>query len=160
WLDDKPIRARRPSLLQKAKKWARRHRGVTLSAGVSGLVVLLLTVAGVSLGVVAGGKERQRASPEQGRAKGGLARETARRQQLRRTLDALSSPLIDSWLAKQPVIQPEHKQFLEQALALYEGGVRPGDRRGRAGPGWRGKGLLPGGRHPRQAAATGGGRGG
>src|SRR5262249_25335733 len=49
-----------------------------------------------------------------------LAQETQRRQQLRRTLDAMSSPLIDGWLAKQPVLLPEHKRFLEQALALYE----------------------------------------
>ena len=40
YLEDKPIRARRPSWLEQARKWARRHRPVVWSA----LVALLVTV--------------------------------------------------------------------------------------------------------------------
>ncbi len=40
FLEDKPVRARRPSLRQRAVKWARRHRTVVRSA----VVVLLLAV--------------------------------------------------------------------------------------------------------------------
>jgi Flp pilus assembly protein TadD len=45
WLDDKPIRARRPSWRQMAVKWARRHRSVVWAAAV----VIVVT------GVLAGG---------------------------------------------------------------------------------------------------------
>ena len=45
FLEHKPITARRPSLLDRAAKWARRHRAAVWSAGVS-LAVLLLAVGG------------------------------------------------------------------------------------------------------------------
>src|SRR5215831_1297528 len=34
FLEDKPIRARRPSLLQRLRKWGRRHRAVVWAAAV------------------------------------------------------------------------------------------------------------------------------
>jgi serine/threonine protein kinase/DNA-binding beta-propeller fold protein YncE len=43
WLDDRPIRARRPSLVQRLRKLARRHRVAVAAAGV-----LLLVSLGVS----------------------------------------------------------------------------------------------------------------
>jgi serine/threonine protein kinase/tetratricopeptide (TPR) repeat protein len=43
FLKDEPIRARRPSPVQRARKWARRHRAVVWSA----LVALLVSLAGV-----------------------------------------------------------------------------------------------------------------
>ncbi len=46
--EDRPIRARRPSPLEKATKWARRHKGAVVSA----VMVLLLLAAGMSLTTV------------------------------------------------------------------------------------------------------------
>ena len=43
FLKDEPIRARRPSVIQRARKWARRHRAVVWSA----LFALLVSLAGV-----------------------------------------------------------------------------------------------------------------
>jgi WD40 repeat protein/serine/threonine protein kinase len=48
FLEDKPIRARRPSLRQRAAKWARRHKTVVRAA----LVVLLLAVVGLAVSTV------------------------------------------------------------------------------------------------------------
>jgi hypothetical protein len=59
WQEDLPIRARRPSLVHRARKWARRHRPVVASLG-SGLLTLL--VVGVVLGV---GYQRRLAETEQ-----------------------------------------------------------------------------------------------
>jgi tetratricopeptide (TPR) repeat protein len=56
FLEDQPIRARRPSWLDRARKWARRHRPVVWSAGV----VLLVTLA--VLGGSAGWIVRDRAA--------------------------------------------------------------------------------------------------
>jgi WD40 repeat protein/serine/threonine protein kinase len=47
FLKDEPIRARRPTLWQKVKKWARRNRPAVWSAGVSLAVVGLLTICGL-----------------------------------------------------------------------------------------------------------------
>jgi serine/threonine protein kinase len=41
WLEDKPIQARRPSLLQRARKWGQRHRALVRTAALC----LLLTLA-------------------------------------------------------------------------------------------------------------------
>src|SRR5262249_36533336 len=48
FLDNKPIRARRPSLWERTRKWARRHRPVVWSAIVAFMVSL--TVLGGSIG--------------------------------------------------------------------------------------------------------------
>jgi serine/threonine protein kinase/Flp pilus assembly protein TadD len=45
FLRDEPIRARRPTLVQKAKRWLRRHRPAVWSAAVS-LLVALVVLAG------------------------------------------------------------------------------------------------------------------
>jgi eukaryotic-like serine/threonine-protein kinase len=48
FLEDKPIRARRPSLWQRALKWARRHKTVVRAAGVVlalGVAALLVSTA-------------------------------------------------------------------------------------------------------------------
>jgi WD40 repeat protein/serine/threonine protein kinase len=45
YLEDRPIHARRPTLRQRATKWARRHKTVVRAA----LVVLLLTVVGLAV---------------------------------------------------------------------------------------------------------------
>jgi probable HAF family extracellular repeat protein len=60
WLKDEPIRARRPTLLQWGRKWARRHRSVVASLAV-GLVTLL--VVGV---VAAFGYQRRLAGTDRG----------------------------------------------------------------------------------------------
>jgi tetratricopeptide (TPR) repeat protein len=45
FLEDRPIRARRPTLLQKLRKWARRNRAVAWSAGAA-LLATLAVLAG------------------------------------------------------------------------------------------------------------------
>ncbi len=47
WLDDKPIRARRPSLAQRMRKWARRHKPLVAATGVLLMALLLLGSAGL-----------------------------------------------------------------------------------------------------------------
>jgi serine/threonine protein kinase/WD40 repeat protein len=48
FLDDRPIRARRPSLLVCARKWARRHRSLVVSLAVSLALVLAGGIAGLA----------------------------------------------------------------------------------------------------------------
>ena len=46
--------------------------------------------------------------------------EEKQRQRARAALDAMFSPFIYDWLARQAVLAPEHQQFLEYALRRYE----------------------------------------
>jgi WD40 repeat protein/serine/threonine protein kinase len=48
FMEDKPIKAKRPSLRQRAAKWARRHKTVVRAA----LVVLLLAVLGLAVSTI------------------------------------------------------------------------------------------------------------
>jgi WD40 repeat protein/serine/threonine protein kinase len=59
FLEDKPIRARRPTLWQRARKWARRHQPVVWSAVVSAILLLLLAVAALVVSNVRIGREKQ-----------------------------------------------------------------------------------------------------
>ena len=46
FVEDKPIQARRPTLLQRAKKWLRRHRAA-VNASTAAMVIVLLVGAGL-----------------------------------------------------------------------------------------------------------------
>jgi serine/threonine protein kinase/Flp pilus assembly protein TadD len=90
FLDDKPINARRPTLLQRLRRWGRRHQPLVWSAVVFGL--LTLGVVAASLGWVV----RDRA-----------AREAALDDQVGRYLDGAEGLLVEGkW--------PEAKSALER----------------------------------------------
>ncbi|MHB1426376.1 MAG: serine/threonine protein kinase [Gemmataceae bacterium] len=59
WLLDQPIRARRPSWTQVARKWVRRHQAVVWSATVCSL--LIAAVVGAGIGWIAGDRAARRA---------------------------------------------------------------------------------------------------
>jgi serine/threonine protein kinase/Flp pilus assembly protein TadD len=63
FLDDRPILARRPTVLQRARKWSRRHKPVVWSAAVALLVILL--GAGAAAGWVVRDRAIQQAVMEE-----------------------------------------------------------------------------------------------
>jgi WD40 repeat protein/serine/threonine protein kinase len=69
FLEDKPIRAKRPSLRQRAVKWSRRHKTVVRAAGV----VLVLMVAGLAAGTVLVLQEQARTAQVRAQAATDLA---------------------------------------------------------------------------------------
>jgi serine/threonine-protein kinase len=109
WLADEPVRAYREPLARQLGRWGRRHRTLVASAAV----LLVTAVLGLAAGLVAVNAERQRTEAAR-------AAEAKRRQQAREALDALSSEVIDDWLAKQPELTDQQRKFLERALTSYE----------------------------------------
>jgi WD40 repeat protein/serine/threonine protein kinase len=67
FLEEKPILARRPSLLQRARKWARRHRPVAWALGISAVVVsmVIMVVLAVSNLLIAREQRQTQAAKEQ-----------------------------------------------------------------------------------------------
>jgi tetratricopeptide (TPR) repeat protein len=63
FLKDEPIRARRPTVVQRLRKWARRHRPVVWSAAVA--LVIVLTVVAASVGWTAHDVAERRTRAEQ-----------------------------------------------------------------------------------------------
>jgi serine/threonine protein kinase/tetratricopeptide (TPR) repeat protein len=112
YLNQEPVEACPPSTGYRVRKFARRHwRGLAAAS----LFVLLLVAAVVTLSVSLVAVDRERRAKE-----AALAAEGKRRQQARAALDAMSSQVFADWLAMQPVLAPEHREFLEQAVLAYE----------------------------------------
>src|SRR5437763_1287663 len=62
YLRDEPIRARRPTLGQRAKRWARRNRPVAITAAVSAALLLVLAVVALAISnVLISGEKNQKA---------------------------------------------------------------------------------------------------
>ncbi|MCO8122001.1 serine/threonine protein kinase [Stieleria sp. TO1_6] len=115
WIDDKPIAAKPPSLLERLAKWRRRNSG--LVAVASGLL-LLVTLGLLATTLVIWNEQRHTAQA--------LGREMQQRIQAQRSFDqALSavdtfSNLSESELAYHPDLQDLRRSFLETSLAFYK----------------------------------------
>jgi len=113
FLEDKPIRARKPSLPNRVKKFARRHQGVTVTGGIgAALVVLLMLLFLVYRNHLIAG---QRDEADKFRR---LAEE--RSKEARQAVDVMYTQFARKWLAQQPQMQSVQREFLEKALAFYE----------------------------------------
>ena len=115
FLEEKPILARRPSLIDRTRKWMRRHPsyvGAAVLLLVFGIIALATTTVLVSheqaLTDAAYKKERQRAE------------EAEQRLQLAIGVADDMIQLAESELADQPHLEGLRKRMLESALAYYQ----------------------------------------
>lgn len=128
FLDDKPIRAKRPTMRQRLSRWARHHRAIVRSAAAAGVVCIAVLLVGAILIELA----RRDAVAEKTRAdeQADLAdrrrREAERLQALeeqnfRRALHAVNVMLTKAQqeLADVPGLIDVRRELLEEALALY-----------------------------------------
>jgi serine/threonine protein kinase/Flp pilus assembly protein TadD len=102
WLADRTIRAKPPTLRQRAAKWSRRHRPVVASA------VVLLLVGAVALAV---------STVLVLRANG---RTEARFRAARDAVDDMYTQVAEEWLDDAPRLTDVQKTFLDKALHFYQ----------------------------------------
>ncbi|MFO0943289.1 MAG: serine/threonine-protein kinase [Pirellulales bacterium] len=114
WLDDKPIAAKPPTLLQRVAKWRKRN---SLLVNMAGLVMIFVTIGLMITTLIVFREQRQ--------TKLALAREIDQRnaaeksfQQARAAVDTFSE-LSESELAFRPEVQTLRKKFLETSLEFY-----------------------------------------
>jgi tetratricopeptide (TPR) repeat protein len=94
WQEDKPIQARRPSLVQRARKWGQRHRPVVRTAAVA-LLLTLAMLAG-SVGWVVRDQAARRTETE--REANAALEEAAERQREGRLPEALAAARRAAWV--------------------------------------------------------------
>jgi len=101
FLEHKPIRARRPSRVERAAKWARRHRMAVIAA----VVLLMLATAGLAARIVLIARERAEAVRQRDSARTQLSAANAARTaeaQAREQAEAVSRFLVDSFRRPDP----------------------------------------------------------
>jgi serine/threonine protein kinase/WD40 repeat protein len=111
-LEDRPIVARRPSVAQRARRWARRHRSLVLSVGTAAA----LLVAGLLLGLAAYAHEQKQLRAESDAAKKGA--EAERKKAEAQLYDALLESAHGARLARRPGYRAVAWDKLRRATAL------------------------------------------
>jgi serine/threonine protein kinase len=113
YLEDKPIRARRPTLPQRARKWARRHTGVTVTAGVALGLFLVVTSLGLAVNNLMIRGEQKRTQAVNERLKDNLELSL-------KTLDEIYLKVLEVRLPRDQEAVAENQELLAKALSFYE----------------------------------------
>jgi serine/threonine protein kinase len=108
YLDDKPILAKRPGVLERVRKWSRRHPSFVAAT----LLVLLFGAIGLGIStiVIAQALDREKKRAEEAELRFGLARRSA---------DDMIQ-LAEVEMADNPALQNLRRQLLEIALIYYQ----------------------------------------
>jgi tetratricopeptide (TPR) repeat protein len=100
-------------------KAERRARRLTLALAVVALLLFLGAAAAPTVAYVLLRAEQQQTEAPRQAAVAAREDEARQRRQARQALDLLSKPVLENWLSKQPMLGPDEKHFLEQALVVY-----------------------------------------
>lgn len=139
FIEDRPILARRPSLVEKAVKWARRHQALV----VAGAVVLLAVAGALATStaliwreqrLTAAALEEARESYERAEGQRLVADEQRRLAQqdferARAVVDGMLTRVAETDMVHSPPLQKVRHELLEEALRFYEDSLeeRKGD---------------------------------
>jgi eukaryotic-like serine/threonine-protein kinase len=116
FLEDKPIKAKRPSLQQRAAKWARRHKTVVRTAFV--VMVLAMVALAVSSYLIWLQAEKTKLQAEQ--TKAAKVRAEANLDIAYEVLEKIYLNLAEKRLPQQKALTPGDRETLENALRFYE----------------------------------------
>jgi len=109
YLEDKPILAKRPSLVERARKWSRRHPELV----AAGVLFLLLCVAGLLI-------NNRLIADEKARTQQRAVEAEKRFQQARQAVDLLVQVCDEELADAPPHLQGVRQRLLESALDYYQ----------------------------------------
>jgi serine/threonine protein kinase len=109
FLEDKPVRARRPSARQRLAKWARRHRAVVRA----GVVVLILALVGMTSSFALIWKQTRATDKA-------LVHARAMQALAESAVEHMLTRVADNWLEDEVRGQPLQQEFLNKALDYYK----------------------------------------
>jgi eukaryotic-like serine/threonine-protein kinase len=113
FLENRPVEAKRPGLLRRVAKWARRHRGIV---GVAA-AMLLLAVVGLATGATLLWQEKERTWNEKEQARVAFERAEAN---LQLALKALDEIFVDDAEGLPRIRQGLPRDLLRTGLGFYE----------------------------------------
>ncbi len=108
YLDDKPIKAKPPTVWEHAVKWSRRHTAIVTSA----LAILAVAVLALVANSILLGREQHRTATA-------LKLAESQSRQARKAVDTMYTRVAEEWLVDQPGLRPLQREFLQEALAFY-----------------------------------------
>jgi tetratricopeptide (TPR) repeat protein len=113
YLEHKPIKARRPTQVQRLRKFVRRHSAVTLTVGVALALLLVLTSLGLAVNNLMIRREQARTQGANERLKGNLELSL-------KTLDEIYLRVLEVRLPRDREADQENQDLLNKALSFYE----------------------------------------
>jgi serine/threonine protein kinase len=115
YLNHEPIRAKKPTRIQRAAKWSRRHPAVLRSA----FLVLFLITTGALLSSWLIWLEKQRTGLALKAEAAEHARAEEQRREARKAVDTMYTQVAQKWLNNQPGMEEVQREFLTAALDFY-----------------------------------------
>jgi tetratricopeptide (TPR) repeat protein len=116
FLEDRPIKARRPSAMERAAKWARRHTAL-VGATMTGLA---LATAGLAAATVFAASAYRRESQQRALAEAQRQRAEAHLRQARNAVDELLTEIGQETFRGVPHLEPVRRNLLAKAIGFYE----------------------------------------
>ena len=115
FLEERPILARRPTLVDKTRKWMRRHPAFVRAT----LVLLVCGTLGLAVGLAAVAREQAATKAAYQRERQRVIEAEARFQLARRAADEMIR-IAEDELSENPFQDGLRKQLLETSLAYYQ----------------------------------------
>jgi hypothetical protein len=109
FLEHKSIKARRPSVVERAAKWTRRHTTIVGAA----LAILAVTALVLLFNLILLRREQTKTTAA-------LKLAEFRSRQARETVDTMYTQVAEKWLAQQPYLEPIQRAFLEATVQFYQ----------------------------------------
>jgi eukaryotic-like serine/threonine-protein kinase len=119
YLEDRPIQARRPTLTQRLRKLAKRHRPLVWSLAVSGALLLILAVLGLTVSNVYVAREKKDKEAALANARQNYEDAEANLLLARQAVDEMYTKVAKD-LAPQLYMLPFERDVLEKALGFYQ----------------------------------------
>jgi serine/threonine protein kinase/tetratricopeptide (TPR) repeat protein len=116
YLTDEPIEARRPSLVNRAGKWARRHRPVVAAAAI----LLVITSLGLAIGAALLGHANLVSERRRHEAEANLAQAERNYTLAREAVDRYLTKVSEDKLLNQPHMVKLRQELLETAREFYQ----------------------------------------
>jgi serine/threonine protein kinase len=118
FLEAQPIRARRPTLRQRALRWAQKRRRVVRAVGIA--AVLAVVCLGVGAFLIWQEKERTKKALEVAESQSQRAKDNFDRA-LHGSMRLMMRLEDKRWANIQPVIKELHRDIVDEAMRFYQG---------------------------------------
>ena len=115
FLEDKPIKAKRPTPLERVTKWTRRHAAL-VGASVTGLA---LAAVGLLIATVLATSAYRREAQQRELAQAQRGRAEANFRRAQDAVDQMLTEVSEKSLAEIPQAQPVRRALLEKAAVFY-----------------------------------------